>query len=67
MDEEARFEANTSFVKVLLTSEYKIGKEIGTFMMPYIYRYKVAVSLDTLTAEEELEIEFVQQTQMAAR
>lgn len=50
MDEEARFEANTSFVKVLLTSEYKIGKEIGTFMM--LYRYKIAVSLDTLTAEE---------------
>ncbi len=57
MDEEARFEANTSFVKVLLTSEYKIGKEIGTFMM--LYRYKIAVSLDTLTAEEKLEIEFV--------
>ena len=67
MDEEARFEANTSFVKVLLTSEYKKSEEIGTFMMPYLYRYKVAVSLDTLTAEEELEIEFVQQTQMAAR
>lgn len=67
VDEEARFEANTSFVKVLLTSEYKKSEEIGTFMMPYLYRYKVAVSLDTLTAEEELEIEFVQQTQMAAR
>lgn len=57
MDEEARFEANTSFVKVLLTSEYKKSEEIGTFMM--LYRYKIAVSLDTLTAEEGLEIEFV--------
>lgn len=57
MDEEARFEANTSFVKVLLTSEYKKSEQIGTFMM--LYRYKIAVSLDTLTAEEGLEIEFV--------
>ena len=57
MDEEARFEANASFVKVLLTSEYKKSEEIGTFMM--LYRYKIAVSLDTLTAEEGLEIEFV--------
>ncbi len=57
MDEEARFEANTSFVKVLLISEYKKSEEIGTFMM--LYRYKIAVSLDTLTAEEGLEIEFV--------
>lgn len=57
MDVEARFEANTSFVKVLLTSEYKKSEEIGTFMM--LYRYKIAVSLDTLTAEEGLEIEFV--------
>ncbi len=59
VDEEAGFEADTSSVKVLLTSEYRNSEEIGNFMLPYVYRYKVAVSPGLLTAEGAFTIEFV--------
>ena len=57
VDEEAKFDANTtSPVKVLLTEEWKEDTESVTYL-GYLYRYKVAVSVDR--AEEELTIDFI--------
>ena len=57
VDEEAKFDANTSSpVKVLLTEEWKEDTESVTYL-GYLYRYKVAVSVDR--AEEELTIDFI--------
>lgn len=58
VDEEAKFDANTSPVKVLLTEEWKEDTESVTYL-GYLYRYKVAVSVDLLGAEEELTIDFI--------
>lgn len=58
VDEEAKFDANTSHVKVLLTEEWKEDTESVTYL-GYLYRYKVAVSVDLLGAEEELTINFI--------
>ena len=56
VDEESKFDANTSPVKVLLTEEWKEDTESVTYL-GYLYRYKVAVSVDR--AEEELTIDFI--------
>ena len=58
VDEEAKFDANTSPVKVLLTEEWKEDTESVTYL-GYLYRYKVAVSVDLLGSEEELTIDFI--------
>ena len=58
VDEEAKFDANTAPVKVLLTEEWKEDTESVTYL-GYLYRYKVAVSVDRLGAEEELTIDFI--------
>lgn len=58
VDEEAKFDANTSLVKVLLTEEWKKDTESVTYL-GYLYRYKVAVSVDLLGSEEELTIDFI--------
>lgn len=58
VDEEAKFDANTSLVKVLLTEEWKEDTESVTYL-GYLYRYKVAVSVDLLCSEEELTINFI--------
>lgn len=58
VDEEAKFDANTSPVKVLLTEEWKEDTESVTYL-GYLYRYKVAVSVDLLSSEEELTIDFI--------
>lgn len=58
VDEEAKFDANTSPVKVLLTEEWKEDTESVTYL-GYLYRYKVAVSVDLLCSEEELTIDFI--------
>ena len=56
VDEEAKFDANTSPVKVLLTEEWKEDTES---VIGYFYRYKVAVSVDLLGSAEELTIDFI--------
>ena len=59
VDEEAKFDANTtSPVKVLLTEEWKEDTESVTYL-GYLYRYKVAVSVDLLGSDEELTIDFI--------
>lgn len=58
VDEEAKFDANTSPVKVLLTEEWKEDTESVAYL-GYLYRYKVAVSVDLLDSEEELTIDFL--------
>ena len=58
VDEEAKFDANTSPVKVLLTEEWKEDTESVTYL-GYLYRYKVAVSAELLGSEEELTIDFI--------
>lgn len=58
VDEEAKFDANTSPVKVLLTDEWKEDTESVTYL-GYLYRYKVAVSVDLFGSEEELTINFI--------
>ena len=58
VDEEAKFDANTSPVKVLLTEEWKEDTESVTYL-GYLYRYKVAVSVELLCVEEELTIDFI--------
>ena len=58
VDEEAKFDANTSPVKVLLTEEWKEDTESVTDL-GYLYRYKVAVSVDLLGSDEELTIDFL--------
>ena len=58
VDEEAKFDANTSPVKVLLTEEWKEDSESVTYL-GYLYRYKVAVSVELLCVEEELTIDFI--------
>ena len=59
VDEEAKFDANTtSPVKVLLTEEWKEDTESVTYL-GYLYRYKVAVSVNLLVSEEELTIDFI--------
>ena len=58
VDEEAKFDANTSPVKVLLTEEWKEDTESVTYL-GYLYRYKVAVSVELLGSEEELTIDFI--------
>ena len=58
VDEEVKFDANTSPVKVLLTEEWKEDTESVTYL-GYLYRYKVAVSVDLLGSEEELTIDFI--------
>lgn len=59
VDEEAKFDANTtSPVKVLLTEEWKEDTESVAYL-GYLYRYKVAVSVDLLGSEEELTIDFI--------
>ena len=56
VDEEAKFDANTSPVKVLLTEEWKEDTES---VIGYFYRYKVAISAELLGSEEELTIDFI--------
>lgn len=59
VDEEAKFDANTtSPVKVLLTEEWKEDTESVTYL-GFLYRYKVAVSVNLLVSEEELTIDFI--------
>lgn len=58
VDEESKFDANTSPVKVLLTEEWKEDTEFVTYL-GYLYRYKVAVSVDLLGSEDELTIDFI--------
>ena len=58
VDEEAKFDANASPVKVLLTEEWKEDTESVTYL-GYLYRYKVAISVDLLGSEEELTIDFI--------
>lgn len=58
VDEEAKFDANTSLVKVLLTEEWKEDTESVTYL-GYLYRYKVAISAELLGSEEELTINFI--------
>ena len=58
VDEEAKIDAKTAPVKVLLTEEWKEDTESVTYL-GYLYRYKVAVSVDLLGSEEELTIDFI--------
>ena len=58
VDEEAKFDANASPVKVLLTKEWKEDTESVTYL-GYLYRYKVAISAELLGSEEKLTIDFI--------
>ena len=58
VDEEAKFDANASPVKVLLTKEWKEDTESVT-NLGYLYRYKVAISAELLGSEEKLTIDFI--------